>query len=57
MLIYAAVFIAALGWVVRGGDEGLALDPKRSPLRGALGVLAYSAVIFGGAFSYRAIFL
>lgn len=57
MLIHAAVFIAALGWVVRSGDEGCTLDPKRSPVRGALGVLAYSAVIFGGIFSYRAIVL
>ena len=57
MLIHGAVFIAALGWVVGSGDEGRALDPKRSPVRGFVGVLAYSAVIFGGAFSYRAFIL
>ncbi len=57
MLVHAAVFIAALGWVVSSGDEGRVLDPKRSPVRGFLGVIAYSAVIFGGAFSYRAIIL
>ena len=57
MLIHAAVFIAALGWVVSSGGEGRVLDSKRSSVRGFAGVIAYSAVIFGSAFTYRAFIL
>jgi len=47
------VFVAALGAVIRGGEKGRIFDGERSSIRGYAGVLAFSAVIFGGVFAYR----
>lgn len=53
MLVHAVFFLSALSFVVKNAGEGGVFDRKRSVVRGYVGVLAYSVVIFAGILVYR----